>query len=197
MQGIPTVDDVRAWLNVSTNAVPDADLSEILVGELAIQTRLLRVPTDPDPGPVVATLDDMTATLAVDGGIPGAAYMIVWGDAATDNVTVADDGTASVSHTYAGPGTYMSVLYDDAMHALAYYSYTVPGGSGDTVAPEAMYPEALARALLRRCQRNVAARSVPLGAFGLEGSEFGPVTLPAWDAEISRLEASYLIPVIA
>jgi hypothetical protein len=115
MQGIPTVDDVRAWLNVSASAVPDDDLSEILVGELTIQTRLLRIPPDPDPE--------------------------------TDE--------------------------------------------------EATYPEALARALLRRCQRNVAARSVPLGAFGLEGSEFGPVTLPAWDAEISRLEASYLIPVVA
>lgn len=115
MQGIPTVEDVREWLQVSPNAVSDEDLNEILVGEFTIQTRLLRLPEDPDPD---------------------------------------------------------------------------TGG-------EAIYPEALARALLRRCQRNVAARAVPLGALGLEGAEYAPLNLPAWDAEISRLEASYLIPVVS
>lgn len=61
----------------------------------------------------------------------------------------------------------------------------------------AEYPAALSRALFRRCQRQVAVRALPLGAFGVEGSEYGPVTLTAWDAEVSRLEATYRIPVIA
>ncbi len=115
MIGIPDVDDVRAWLQVGTGAVSDDNLEQILLGELAIQARLLRIPEDPDP----------------ETGL------------------------------------------------------------------EATYPEALARALLRRCQRNVATRQVPLGTLGLDGAEYAPLSLPAWDAEISRLEASYLIPVIA
>jgi hypothetical protein len=63
--------------------------------------------------------------------------------------------------------------------------------------PEATYPPALARSVLRRCQRQVAARNVPLGVMGQEGAEFGPLRVPSWDAEIRRLEASYRIPVIA
>lgn len=59
------------------------------------------------------------------------------------------------------------------------------------------YPAALSRACLRRCQREVAARNVPLGLVGSEAAEYGQVRLPAWDAEIARLEASYRIPVIA
>lgn len=61
----------------------------------------------------------------------------------------------------------------------------------------ATYPDALSRAVMRRCQREVAARAVPLGAIGGESTEFGPFSLPRWDAEITRLEASYRIPVIA
>jgi len=63
--------------------------------------------------------------------------------------------------------------------------------------PEPIYPAALARSVLRRCQREIAARNVPLGVLGQDGAEFGPLTVPSWDAEIRRLEASYRIPVIA
>ena len=67
----------------------------------------------------------------------------------------------------------------------------------DVEGEEATYPPALARSVLRRCQRQVAARNVPLGVLGQDGPEFGPLTVPSWDAEIRRLEASYRIPVIA
>ena len=62
---------------------------------------------------------------------------------------------------------------------------------------EAVYPPPLARSVLRRCQREVAARNVPLGVMGQVGEEYGPLTVPSWDAEIRRLEASYRIAVIA
>jgi hypothetical protein len=62
---------------------------------------------------------------------------------------------------------------------------------------EATYPEPLARSLLRRVQREIAAKSVPLGLVGGEASEWSPVGLQSWDAEISRLEASYVVPVTA
>lgn len=70
----------------------------------------------------------------------------------------------------------------------------VPPAEGE---PEPAYPPALARSVLRRCQRQVAAQNVPLGVLGQDGAEFGPLTVPSWDAEIRRLEASYRIPVIA
>lgn len=41
-------------------------------------------------------------------------------------------------------------------------------------------------ALLRRCHRHTAARTVPLGLSGSE--EFGQARIPATDAEIRRLE---------
>jgi hypothetical protein len=60
---------------------------------------------------------------------------------------------------------------------------------------EAEYPAALSRAVLRRCQREIAAKALPLGIS--DGGEFGPMLLRSWDAEISRLEASYRQVVIA
>lgn len=62
---------------------------------------------------------------------------------------------------------------------------------------EASYPDALARSLLRRCQREIAAKALPLGILGSEGAEYGPMLLRSWDAEIARLEASYRQVVIA
>ena len=67
----------------------------------------------------------------------------------------------------------------------------------DAEGTEATYPAALARACLRRCQRQVAARAVPLGMVGADASEYGPVNLPSWDAEVGRLEASYRQVVVA
>ena len=67
----------------------------------------------------------------------------------------------------------------------------------DAEGAEATYPEPLARACLRRCQRQVAAKAVPLGMVGADATEYGPVSLPRWDAEIGRLEASYRQVVVA
>lgn len=61
-------------------------------------------------------------------------------------------------------------------------------------APEAGRPAALTQALLRRCAREVAARDNALGMVG--DAEFGAVRLPTWDAEITRLERPYVVPVL-
>ena len=58
-------------------------------------------------------------------------------------------------------------------------------------------PEPLARALIRRVQREVAVRNIPLGWASDVAAEFGPLTVPAWDAEVARLESSYRRHVIA
>lgn len=53
------------------------------------------------------------------------------------------------------------------------------------------YPDALAQALLRRIQRECAAKNLPLGMVGLDGGEYGPQTLPAFDALISEHEKAF------
>jgi hypothetical protein len=53
------------------------------------------------------------------------------------------------------------------------------------------YPDALAQALLRRIQRECAAKNLPLGVMGLDGGEYGPQSLPAYDALISEHERAF------
>lgn len=59
------------------------------------------------------------------------------------------------------------------------------------------YPDALSQALLRRIQRECAAKNLPLGMVGLDGGEFGPQKLPAWDALILEHELPYRRQVVA
>lgn len=115
MQNLPTLEQIRTWVQVPASAISDDDLTQIFASELLIQSRTCRVPEDPDP---------------------------ITGE-------------------------------------------------------EAIYPDALARSVLRRCQRQIASKALPLGILGVDASEYGPITLRAWDAEISRLEASYRQVVIA
>lgn len=61
----------------------------------------------------------------------------------------------------------------------------------------AVYPTPLARALLRRVQCHLAKKNLPLGMVGGDASEWSPVSLQTWDAEVQRLESSYLVPVVA
>lgn len=50
-----------------------------------------------------------------------------------------------------------------------------------------LLPAPLVASIYRRCARAVAARGVPLG-YRSGDDEYGPVRLPSYDAEISRLE---------
>jgi hypothetical protein len=58
------------------------------------------------------------------------------------------------------------------------------------------WPAPLAQALLRRVQRQIAARNLPLGVIDM-ASEFGPARIPLYDAMISNLETSYRRLVVA
>ena len=53
------------------------------------------------------------------------------------------------------------------------------------------YPDPLAQGLLRRIQRECAAKNLPLGMVGLDGGEYGPQSLPAYDALIAEHEHAY------
>jgi hypothetical protein len=59
------------------------------------------------------------------------------------------------------------------------------------------YPDALAQALLRRIQREVAARNLPLGMVGLDASEYGPTRLPYLDALVEEHERAFRRVVLA
>jgi hypothetical protein len=62
---------------------------------------------------------------------------------------------------------------------------------------EATYPTALAQGLLRRVQREVAARNLPLGMVGLDAAEYGPAALPNLDALVTEHERAYRRQVLA
>lgn len=61
----------------------------------------------------------------------------------------------------------------------------------------AEYPDALGMALLRRVQREVAARNLPLGMVGLDASEYGPTRLPYLDALVEEHERAFRRVVLA
>jgi hypothetical protein len=63
--------------------------------------------------------------------------------------------------------------------------------------PDATYPDSLAQALLRRVQREVAARNLPLGMVGLDAAEYGPQRLPFLDSLVEEHERAYRRQVLA
>ena len=58
-------------------------------------------------------------------------------------------------------------------------------------------PPALEQALLRRVQREVAARNLPLGMVGLDAAEYGPQSLATYDALVEHHERAYRTVVLA
>jgi hypothetical protein len=69
-----------------------------------------------------------------------------------------------------------------------------PGMADPTPAPA---PDPLVQSYLRRIQREVSARNLPLGLVGLDNGEYGPQRLPAWDALIEEHERAWRRQVLA
>ena len=59
------------------------------------------------------------------------------------------------------------------------------------------YPPPLAQGLLRRVQKEIAARNLALGMVGLDASEYGPARIPALDALVEEHERAYRRQVLA
>ena len=59
------------------------------------------------------------------------------------------------------------------------------------------YPAALGQGLLRRVQREVAARNLPLGMVGMDAAEYGPTRLPDVDSLVIEHERAYRRVVLA
>lgn len=70
-----------------------------------------------------------------------------------------------------------------------------PGMDDETLPTVA--PDALVQSWLRRIQREVSARNLPLGLVGLDNGEYGPQRLPAWDALIEEHERGWRRQVLA
>jgi hypothetical protein len=68
---------------------------------------------------------------------------------------------------------------------------------GSDALPPEPRPAALDQALLRRVQREVAARNLPLGMVGLDAAEYGPQRLPYLDSLVEEHERAYRIQVLA
>ena len=63
-------------------------------------------------------------------------------------------------------------------------------------ADELEAPADVVAAFYRRCARHAAAKNIPLGILGSD-AEYGAVRLSRWESEVERLEAAYVMPVIA
>jgi hypothetical protein len=59
------------------------------------------------------------------------------------------------------------------------------------------FPDALAQAFMRRIQREIAARNLPLGVIGADAAEYAPTRVPMFDALIEAHELPYRLVVLA
>jgi hypothetical protein len=59
------------------------------------------------------------------------------------------------------------------------------------------YPDALGQAFLRRVQREVSAKNLPLGMVGVDAAEYGPQRLPFLDALVEENERPFRRQVLA
>lgn len=190
---VPTLEQVRAYVRVPATTLSDDDLERMRATCLADQAARCTWSADPHAtARAVLTVDDMTAGLVVTGGAPGAYVRVHWGDGATAVLDLDEDGAGATGHAYADPGEYGVLVTDASGLPVGSADVTVPGAG---VAP-ASYPVALAQALLRRVQREIAGRNLPLGMVGLE-SEYGPQSIPAFDALVEHHEHAYRRVVLA
>jgi len=59
------------------------------------------------------------------------------------------------------------------------------------------YPDALGQAFLRRIQREVSAKNLPLGMVGIDAAEYGPMKLPFIDTLVEENERAFRKQVLA
>lgn len=194
MGTIPDLDTVRGYVRVPASSLSDEDLERMRLACLADQAA--RCMWFGALGAAITlAVDDMTATLAVHSGLPGRGYVVNWGDGTAPVTATADDaGAASVAYVYPRVGDWAIWVRDAATgDTLGAVTVTVPGQSA---AVDVSFPDALAQALLRRVQREIAARNLPLGMVGLE-AEYGPANIPAFDALIEHHEHAFRRVVLA
>jgi hypothetical protein len=98
-------------------------------------------------------------------------------------------------------GNISATVSDEDLQAIIDAEYRIQSDTcvmdTDPDTGDCVIPAPLARALIRRCQREVAVRNIPLAWASDVAAEYGPLMVPAWDSEVARLESSYRRHVIA
>lgn len=189
-----TLEEVRAYVRVPATALTDADLARMI--DTCRADQIARCKWDYAGAIIVAATTDMTATIAGAGLPVGTIYRIMWGDGGIDPAIGDENGDlAPVQHTYAAAGDYPARVLNIDEVAVAAAIVTVPG---DAAAVDITHtPAALDQALLRRIQREIAARNLPLGMVGVDAAEYGPERLPYFDALVEEHERAYRRVVLA
>lgn len=104
------------------------------------------------------------------------------------------NGYPTLSEIRSWIGVPATVMDDAAMGWVADAEQAAQAATCDPI-PEPL-PGDLHQSFMRRVARHVAARGVPLGLIGLD-NEYGASRLVRWDAEVDRLEAPHVTPVVA
>ena len=103
----------------------------------------------------------------------------------------------TVAETRAWIGVSVAQVTDEDLGQILNAELVIQGRVCEVPEDPAQYPDPLARALMRRVQCHLAKKNLPLGMVGGDASEWSPVALQTWDAEVSRIESSYLVPVVS
>lgn len=180
--------DVRKWLrdNAQPPANDAAELDRVCAQtETHVQRCRPEFYIDPDAtgGTVTLTVDDLTATVTLTGGTPGARYAVAWGDTYSDQVILDDAGAGEVDHTYAAAGTYQAVAFNDTANVVGTYRFTVPGSG--TVTPQPYAPDAeVYQGAVMYAARLLRRRNSPAGVetYGDLGATF----VAKYDPDIDR-----------
>lgn len=107
---------------------------------------------------------------------------------------VPGNGYPTLAEIRTWTGIAATVLDDTAMGWVAGAEQTAQAA---TCAPlPDLIGDDLHQSFMRRVARHCAARGVPLGLIGLD-NEYGASRLVRWDAEVDRLEAPHVMPVVS
>lgn len=91
-------------------------------------------------------------------------------------------------------GVPATVLPDDDLERIYAAELEVQTRTCRTPVDTTTWPAALAQALLRRIQRQIAGKNLPLGYMDPAG-DYGPARIPQYDAMVENLEGTYRVVV--
>lgn len=88
------------------------------------------------------------------------------------------------------PEDQLDLMYRAALGKVSTTCRVPLDEDGNTDTTSAAWPDELVEAILRRVQREIAAKNLPLGYLD-QASEYGPARIPAYDVLIEELEGHH------
>ena len=197
---LPTLDEVRAWIQVPASVLPDDQLRVVVDAEATLIEASCRVAVLPaDALDLAVAVTGPTAWSDYSGILPESAVRFVGDEAAVRAATVYEVQGIHASQAgglYASGVRVVPSQVADAIVAGTPYAVSplLPRDVTLHGLADGGYAPPLVQSLYRRVAREVAARGVPLGMIGAD-AEYGPARLSRWDAEVDRLEGPYRVLV--